>query len=417
MPRLRDQVRIEVVGAGGSNGTLDNFTSFKIVNDITAPAEASFEVGEDGSYEALGALTIPGAQYRVFVNGLLRLTGRVETRDIPQDPGGGSVMRFVVKTRMSDAHFASARQGTRVKGVSVKDFVLDLYSQLGFEESDFVFDPSTARDLMTGRISRGKGYPRRVDLERIKVPEARVRPPESIYQAADRHLRRHGLMHWDAPDGRIVVSAPNDTQDPAYYFRSLRGLGATNNVLDINRVQDWSGIPSWLGVYGVGGGKRFSRARVAGFDFDEDVLEAGFHRPVTILAEQIKKQTLADRAAEREMAARKKRKDAFDVTIDGLSWWDGDSRTPFGIDTVADIRSDSAGGVLGAYYVHRVELSLDAGAGATAKLTTVRAGIWNLGTITGSAEKKMRRRRPASPGPTNTNFRKARNLRDPLEEQ
>jgi prophage tail gpP-like protein len=382
MPRKPDEVKIEVVGANGQSGVIDNFTSFSITNDITQPSEASFEFGDDGSFQDLASFTAPGSKFKVFVNGLLRLTGRVEFRDVPFDASAGSVIRFTVKTLLSDAMFASAKQGTKVKDVSVKEFILGLYSHIGFTESDFVFDPAAARDLMTGRVSKNKGTPQKIELEKIKVDEAQVKPPETIYAAADRHLRRHGLMHWDSPDGKIVVSAPNDTQEPLYYIRCRRGRDAsTNNVEGITRTVDYSGIPSILGMFGVGGKRNYSKSRVASVVFDQDVIDAGFNRHVTIIAEGIKTPGLAEQAARREMSARSKRKDAFDVSVDGLSWWNGDERVPFGIDTTADVQADVAGGLVGAYYCHRVELSRDASSGDNTKLTLLKAGVWDLGAI------------------------------------
>lgn len=383
MTRLHDEVRIEVIAPNGDNGVLDNFTSFNITNDITQPSEADFELGDDGSFDTMARFTEPGVLYKVFLNDLLRLSGRVEFQNSPLNASQGSVIRFTVKTLLSDAMFASARQSTKFKDVSIKDYLLELYAQLGFTEDDFVFNnPADARDQMTGIVTTNQGFPQFVDITTHKVGDAKVRPPETIYTAADRQLRRHGLMHWDSPDGKIVVSAPNDTQQPLYYLWAKRGPGsANNNVLTIDRVRDFSGIPTILGIFGVGGKRNFSKSRVSAVVVDQDVIDAGFNRPVTILADSIKKQSVAERAAARELAARSKRKDAFTVDIDGLSWWDGDRNIPFGYDTVADVQSDLAGGLLGSYYVHRVSMHRDAASGDNTQLSVLKAGVWDLGAL------------------------------------
>lgn len=383
MPRIPDVVRIEVIAPDGTNGVLENFTSFTITNDITAPSEASFEMGNDGTFASMQQFTAPGVVYTVFINGLKRLTGRVEFQDSPMNASQGAVIRFTIKTLLSDANFASARQGTNFKNVSILDYMLELYAQLGYTIDDFIFDnPAEARDQMTGRPTTNQGFPQRVDITTHKVGEARVKPPETIYTAVDRQLRRHGLMHWDSPEGKIVVSAPNDTQEPIYYIRCKRGFeGRNNNVLSITRTLDFSGIPTVLGVFGVGGKRGFAKSRVSSVVVDQDVIDAGFNRPVTILAEGIKKQGIADRAAHRELAARSKNKDSFICQIDGLSWWDGDQNIPFGYDTVADVQADTAGGLLGSYYVHRVSMSRSAADGDLTNITVLKAGIWNLGDL------------------------------------
>lgn len=379
--RPLDTVRVEVIGSGTvAGGQLDNFTSLLIRNDITMPSEASFEVGDDGTWRSLGNIFEPGVEFQVFVNNTPRLRGRVEMNDVPFDPRAGAVVRFTVRTKLSDAMFASADQRTRVRGVSIKDFILALYKPLGYTEADFVFDQSVSRNLLTGKSRQQGETPK--DLEPIKPDEARVKPPESIYAAADRHLRRHGLMHWDDPTGKIVVGAPNDEQEPTFTFNMFRDPGAAgnkvNNVLGATRTRDWSGVPAIVGVFGRGGKRDFTKARVAGFAEARDVSDAGFFRPVTIIAEGIRSRDLADRAAARELAARSKRKDAFAIDVDGFSWWDGQGQTIYAPDTVADVNTDVAGGNAGAFYLHAVTLMRDATNGDTASLELVKRGIWRL---------------------------------------
>lgn len=378
--RRPDLVKIELVKSSGIRGELNNFTSFKLTNDITCPTEAAFEIGDDGTWDKISDFVLPGTQYRVHVNGRLRMTGRVELDDIPLDPASGATVRFTVRTKLADANFASADPRAKVTKTSVKDFILRLYDPLGYKESDFVFDPATARDLMTGVASNNKGSPVKIDLEDLKLDQAKPNPPETIFGAADRHLRRHGLMHWDSPDGKIVVSAPNDSQDPIYHFAMFRQGKSRylNNVMRAQRTLDYSTIPGVIGVYGVGGQFGFSKARVSALAEDKDVQAAGFYRPVMIVAEGIKLKGVAERAAARELSARSKGKDAWDLLVDGLSFWDGSRTIPFGIDTVAEVITDVAGGPLGAYYVYRCILTRDAQNGDTAQLSLLRRGIWKI---------------------------------------
>lgn len=383
MTRLHDEVRIEVVAPNGDNGVFDNFTSFSITNDITAPSEANFELGDDESFDTIGRFTEPGVVYKVYINDRLSLTGRVEFQNVPVNASQGSVIRFTVRTKLSDAKFSSAVV-ISTSNITLKTWLVALYNQLGLGEDDFIFDPAIARDITTGIKTDNKGFPQKVDPDTHFIGKAKVRPPETIYDAADRQLRKHGLMHWDAPNGKIVVTAPNDTQDAIYHLVCNRGKGShLNNVLDINRTQDVSSIPSQIGVYGVAGfGKAFATTKIAGEVHDDDLIAAGFNRKVIILAgKSIKTTAHAEQAAHRELASRSKSKDTFVINTDGLSWWDGDANIPFGVDTVAEIKSDLAGGLEGSYYVHRVTLSRDASAGDNTQITVLKAGVWNLGHI------------------------------------
>lgn len=377
--RPRDKVRVAIIASDTvAGGDLDNFTSLVIRNDITMPSEASFELGDDGSWASMGEVFQPGVRFQVYVNDSPKLRGRVEMNDAPLDPDAGAVIRFTVRTKLSDAMYAGANQGIRVQGASIQDFILALYAPLGYRASDFLFLQGTARNLMTGKSEITGETPK--DLERIKVSEARVKPPETIYAAADRHLRRHGLMHWDGPNGQIVVGAPGDTQNPIYTFNMFRDPQRSylNNAMGVTRTQDWSGVPSSVNVYGRGGKRGFTRKGVGATANDLDVTNANFYRPLHILAEGIRTNELAARAASRELAARSRRKDGFGIATDGFSFWDGQETVDYAPDTVARINTDVAGGTSSAYYVHAVSLTRDAKGGDTATLELVKRGIWRL---------------------------------------
>ena len=356
----------------------DRFTTLQIVNDITSPSEAAFELGDDGSWKDIETFVRMGAVYKVFVNNRLRLTGRVELNDVPVDAAGGTAIRFTVRTKLADALYSSANPNLGVQKTTLKAFILSLYKPLGYAEEDFIFDQQISRDLMTGKPSQGAGPPP-ADLAAIEEDQAKPNPPETIFECADRHLRRFGFMHWDSPDGRIVVGAPNDEQDPLYHFRMFRGPeGRINNILALQRVRDFSEIPGLVAVIGTGGKAGFKKKGLSGFAFDNDVSDAGFARPITILTEGIRTQAMASAAARRELSARSRRKSTFRVTVDGLSYWDGREKVDYGTDTVADIVTDLVGGPVGSYFIHRVGLSRTPADGDIASLDMVERGIWRL---------------------------------------
>lgn len=379
MSRLPDKLRIEVEESTGGSASFDNFTTFSVTNDITSPSEAAFETGDDGTWEAIQDKVKPGTLYKVFINDKKFLTGRVEYNDIPIDPNSGAEVRYTIRTKLADASYAAADPKVRVVKTTIRDFIYELYAPLGYTSSDFIFMAHAARDLITGKDTSGQDDPLEVDLEKMKEDQARIAPPETIFQAADRHLRRFGLMHWDSPDGKIVIGAPNDKQDPIYHLRANRGTqGAQNNIIRATRTMDWSGIPSVIGVFGKAGKRGSVYTRIGKTTFDSDVYNAGFYRPVMILAEGLRSEVLAEHAVARELSARSRNKDAWQIEIDGLSYWDGQQSINWGPDTVAAIESNVAGLSGGAYYIHRTVLSRDASSGDKANLTMLARGIWRL---------------------------------------
>lgn len=356
---------------------MDQITSFEARRSITSPSEVSMEIGDDGSFLALKELTALGQKFRITLNDRPLLQGRVEMRDSPLDAGQGSVLRFVVRTFLTDALYASADPKVRIKDVSIKQFILAVYAPLGLVERDFVFDARASRDLLTGKTTRGGAAP--PDLEALKEDQAKIRPPETIFQAADRHLRRHGLMHWDTSDGRIVVAAPDENQDPIYYLRSFRGPnGSPNNVLRMQRVEDVSDAASSVAVFGWGGARDYQKAKVQFLADETRVLDAGFYRPVVIVDEGVKTLALAQRRATQERSRRARKIDSYRAEMDGLAFDDGSARLPYEIDTVADVITDTHGGSVGRYFVEEVAFHRTPRGGDTTSLTLVGPGSWVL---------------------------------------
>jgi prophage tail gpP-like protein len=374
----RQPDKIEVLT---SEGTLDKFSSLEIRNDIAGPTEASFELGDDGAWSELKSVVTPGSSVIVRLNGKLRLTGRAEVAEVPGDAGSGMAIRLTVRTKMSDARYASADPSVKVKDSSIKDFVLACYAPLGYTESDFAFAPFVARDLMTGEAG-GAAPP--FELEPIQEDQAKVNPPETIFEAVERHLRRHRATHWDSPDGRIIVGAPDETQAPKYRLQCKRGPASkANNVLRFNRIADWSEVPSEIVVYGQTSGRDITRASVKGvveFGPVKDV--AGKTRHFTrkvILADQATKSLQqAEQKARRELSSRIRRYDAWEFTVDGWSYFDGTKQIPWATNTTTDVDVETLGGVQGRYLIHAVSCSLSTAASATTRLTLSGPGVWIL---------------------------------------
>lgn len=376
-----DVVRINALGTP-QNATLFDFnfegwTSFTLRNGITQPAEASFELGDETGWERLNTLCTLGAQFCVVVNDRSRLVGRVEALSSPSDARQGTVQSFVVRTKLSDAAYSSAPHGLHLKGASIKAFVLACYAGIGLREGDFDFRGDVSRDLMTGKGSRGQRPPK--PLDPLTDEQAKVNPPETIYAAVDRHLRRHGLLHWDGPDGRIIVAAPDDQQEAMGSLCCYRQpYGQLNNVLSIDRQQDVSEAPTVLGVFGVGGGKVFAKSKVSSVLYNQDLIDRGFRRTVVIVDEGLKTKGIAAGRATREFATRNRGLDRLSISVDGLSYREGSERFPWSPDTVFDVTAAQLGGAIGNYYVEDVELTRSASQSDITRLSLVREGVWVL---------------------------------------
>lgn len=377
----RDTLAIEATGRGGIGGELTSFidwTSVSVRSSMVEPAEVSLELGDDSGWVRLNQAIQLGTEFQVWLNERPRMRGRVEAIDSTSDAVGGTTQRLVIRTKLSDAVYSSAPQKLRLKGASLKQFILACYSSLGYTEADFDFRGDVSRDLMTG--ARTRGGKTQKDLDLLTEEQAKVGPPETIFATVDKHLRRHGLLHWDGPDGKIIVAAPDDEQDPIYFLQSYKAgnLAQVNNIKSVQRIFDVSAAPTALGMYGKGGSNDFTKVKIGSVLFNPDLRAAGFQRTVVIVDEGLRNLSHAQRRAAFEFSQRNRGLERVMVQTDGLSYREGSTLVPFGPDTVADVVSDPHGGALGAFYVETVELSRSVADGDNTVLSMVRQGTWEL---------------------------------------
>ncbi len=379
MPRPEPTVRIESVQGGDFSIVVDRVTQFEITQDLTAPSEARFELGDDGSWSAIKPALATGARFAIYVNNTPRLKGRLLAKNLPISVNGGATVQVTVRTLLADAFYSSAEE-FNLRKASLKDAILAAYEPLGVKESDFIFVADVNRDLLTGYRGRARGTKPPVDLAPIKEEDARVHPPETIREFVERHLNRYHLTHWDAGDGRIVVGAPDDTQLPLFNFRLRWGInGRANNLLEAQKLEDYEDVPVDLWVYGEGGGKGITKAKVQWLEVDPVLagVSPGLFRRAVVIDNGIKTQSLAEARARREMSARSRMRDAWRLTYEGLSYWDG-RHIGFGVDTVCDVTIDAYGGASGAYLIYRITQGGNADEGYKTVLDTVAKGVWRL---------------------------------------
>jgi prophage tail gpP-like protein len=370
----REAVTLESLDGKGNSILIDRATTYEIATDITAPSEARIEMGDNGTWAELKAAISIGRRFRMAINGRSIMAGRMLTRALPISTQGGATVQLSVRTILADAAFASCKTLT-IRGATLKDIVLRAYATLGLTEADFQFNADTARNIITGA---GKNTGAKVDLETITEQDAMVRPPETVYAFVDRHLRRFGLMHWDGPDGKIVVGKPNDEQPPIYSLQLLRGTPRGNNIMDARRSEDYESVPSEFSVYGQGGGRDYRRAAVK-YTLTDPVLSAvPLLRPSMAIDEAIASSSLAEARARREMAQRSLQRESWDILVSGWTYPLNSQIIPWAIDTVSTLRIDVADPVAAPYYCWRATLSGNANEGHTARLTMAAKGVWKL---------------------------------------
>lgn len=365
--------------AGGSS--LDRFSRLTVVNDILGQAEAVFETGDEASWNDLEQLLAHGTEAVVLLNDKPRLRGRTEVLEASAEPDSGVNALVTVRTKMSDARYASAKPRTIKNDVTIRQFVESCYEQIGVTPGDFEFDALADVGVMTG-VDKGGS---KIDFEAAKPDQAKVKPPETIFAACDRHLRRFRALHWDGANGKIVVGKPDDSQEPRYVLRSRKGSGASdaNNICGVRYVQDWTEVAQEVWLVGATPGRESAKLPVKGTAIDDSVLEVAsrtghFQRLVLIPQQQAEDKQAADRQALHELTKRRQRKNGWEVLVDGWSYWNGHEQVPYAPNTTVDLTIDVLGGARGRHLITRVALDYSIDGGTTTRLTCVAAGIFDI---------------------------------------
>lgn len=379
MPRPRDQIRLET-----DAGAFDAFEKVALAEDLFDLRTLTIELGDARAWNELRRRLQHGQRMRLYLNGRIQFTGFLEDREGPVDPDAGATLQVVLRTALADARYRSADPKVSMKGVSIKQFILALFAPLGLGPSDFNFAAATDADLATGKK---RGFLDPVDLEPLKADQAKVTPPATVYDTAAKHLQRHHLMMWDGADGRIIIGKPAVSAPPSYRFQLRRGVDARgNNLSTARRIEDWSELPSEVWVYGNSFAKDIVRVANKGVAVDLDaVLAQGlgtpshFNRMVLIPSEGAKTQAQAEAQAKRELAARSRNKDAWEMTTDGWSYWTGHEAVPLVHNTIADVDIETVSGTgAGRYLIARVVRQLDADGGPVAQLHLIAPAALEL---------------------------------------
>jgi hypothetical protein len=371
---------LDIITLSTPLGTCQLFKNVEVSQDFHEVANLTIGLGDDGSWDKISKIVHPGRPAQLSLNGRLQFTGRFEENESEGEARSGAEAHLVCRTKMSDAHYASADPATKYSDVSIGTFLITLFAPLGYTKKDFLLDADADANLMTGeRI--GKKPP--VDLEPLLEGKAKVQPGETILDCATRHVKRHHLFMWDAADGRIAVGRANDTQAPTFRFICKRGARSDgNNILGFKRIVDWSETPSEVHVFGSTPGDDDDPIPIIGKAVSPDLASAGsgpegFHRILRIPIEGLRTTGKAQAQAVRELANRSKRVDGWEVRADGWTQWQSPKSVPFALNTTADVDIDAIGtSGAGRYLIYRVVRKLGSKDSSSTRLWLVRPGIF-----------------------------------------
>lgn len=359
-------LRIATRQGGDPAIDLDRATQVSLTRDLTAPSECRVEFGDDDTWRDLQSAIAIGVEADVVVADRAFMRGRLLARQMSTSARAGNTIQLTLRTALADAMFAVCDSKIRVKGASLKDVIIRAYESIGVGESSFVFAADVEKDVAAETP----------DARELTQDEARVHFPETVYAFVERHLNRWSLTHWDLPDGRLIVAAPNDARPPVYAFTMSRQNPSSNNIIGATKLEDFEQVPVKLWVFGTAGGRDATASKVRGSDVDPLLLSVGprLQRNAAVVDQSLKTTSQAESRARREMSNRSRRKDAWE--FETPNWTQGGFA--YQVNQTCDVKVDLAGIPQGKHLIWRVQLDMSADRGLTGRVSTVAQGIWKL---------------------------------------
>jgi prophage tail gpP-like protein len=364
------------------DGEFDAYESVTMERDFNEVANCTFTFGDDDTWNDVAAMVAPGGDCKVVLNGTLLFDGRFESNSAPTNPTEGTKVSLVARTKLSDARVGSADPSISFKNTTVKAFIYKLFAPLGYKPEDFITNTFVDRDLVTGKQTGQRDF---FDFEKPKADQLKVNPPETIHNTATRVLKWYHAMIWDGADGTIIIGKPDDSQDATYQFVCLRSPEGSiaNNVLSIHPSIDWSEGTAQMLVFGKGAGKDVFKAKTRGLATRPEIVDVAnktghFNRTVIKQMDGASDPGRAQAEAMRELASRSKKLKAWEVDVDGWSWWDGEQLIAYDTNTTASIFSDAHFDISGIYLINKLSQRFTTEGHATTKINMLAQGLYDV---------------------------------------
>lgn len=243
----------------------------------------------------------------------------------------------------------------------------------GVDTVDDVLDRADPGELARLRASRryaNKLAP--VDIETIKVKDAKPRGGETAWQFLDRHARRLGLMLWADPAGRIVVSSPNLKAETRQRLIRRRTSQADepNNIIAGGCASSGAELYSEVRAYGRSRGGDATRSAIHASARNDAV---PFTRLRVISDSSLRSAEEAERRARRELRMGRLQSQVFDYTVSGHSQFGALWAT----DTVVYV-DDEVEGFRGSLYCIRRTFACDGKGGTMTRLRLIPPANFEL---------------------------------------
>jgi hypothetical protein len=178
--------------------------------------------------------------------------------------------------------------------VNYYDITAEAMKIAGMDPANLVTGPG-ARDSIIGGVKKAKARKPSTDAKsqivqqtegnktRVVYNTIKADVGSNLYQWLKDQYKKSGLFLWSAPNGKLVLSAPNANVIPQFKItRKLSGQTSTDvNIEAWDYGIDYSGMHSHVYVYGRAGGGKDGRRRIGAVAVDQRLLDAGLQSRIS----------------------------------------------------------------------------------------------------------------------------------------
>ncbi len=376
---LGDQVRLVVNGQEVAIAE-----SYEVANSILeVPSSFAMRVGHNGLLQELIKRFPPHAKYQLYIREALQASGRLGGYSVPSDDG--STLELHGRDRLAPLHDAFIREERSFVGQTYLDIVKIALTEAGVDPGGVVkHDNSSNRRTMTGVDVKARA-PRNVQEIVVEKGKGGVVYTTVVAKLSERwldfvrtHLDRAGLFLWAEAGGDWQLSAPNTQQEPTYALslnattpqdaRGFRGgirRDEFRNSVDPPRYSE-------VIIYSRVTAKKFGRSKVKGGFEDQEMIDLGIDRPMTLRDANVASVEQAETLARRKLAEGRRATFRLQYTTHGHSAVNPNGqRAVWAPDTMVAL-DDQEVGLKGLFYVEGVTHRCSEGSGRTTTLRLLR---------------------------------------------